>query len=150
VAAYVEKNSGNYQFGFRCIDHDGSHIVYWSGCGGRIVRGRGVQTARNTTIWLFSQSVWNPYESIMVGGIVIKCNCITVRIGNYLSAVCQIVFGLKQKDASSLFAFNSASLYANKEVPAKQKGLEFNASKDIVGVALIYSHHRIVLEGRLE
>jgi hypothetical protein len=43
--------------------------------------------------------------------------------------VCPIVFGLKQKDASSLFAFNSASVYAIKEAPAKQKGLELNASK---------------------
>jgi len=47
VTAYVEKIIGNCQFGFRCIDHDGSHIVYWSDCGGRIVRGREVQTARN-------------------------------------------------------------------------------------------------------
>jgi len=32
---------GNFQLGFRCVDHDGSHIVYWSDCGGRIVRGEG-------------------------------------------------------------------------------------------------------------
>jgi len=43
----VEKIIGNCQFVFRCIDHDGSHIVYWSDCGGRIVRGREVQIARN-------------------------------------------------------------------------------------------------------
>jgi hypothetical protein len=45
-----------------------------------------------------------------------------------MSDVCPIVFGLKQKDASSLFAFNSASMYNIKEVPAKQEGLEFNVS----------------------
>jgi hypothetical protein len=39
VTAYVEKNSGNSQCGFLRIDRDGSHIVYWSGCGGRNVRG---------------------------------------------------------------------------------------------------------------
>jgi hypothetical protein len=59
------------------------------------------------------------------------------------------VFGLKQKDASSLFAFNSASLYAIKEDPAKQEGLEFSATKGVVGVGLIFSHHRIVLEARI-
>ena len=41
VTAFVERFIGNYQFGFLCIDHDGSHIVYWSDCGGRIVRGEG-------------------------------------------------------------------------------------------------------------
>ena len=55
----------------------------------------------------------------MIDRIVIKCNCITVRIGKCLCDVCQIVFGLKQEDASSLFAFNSASAYAVKEAPAK-------------------------------
>jgi hypothetical protein len=80
-----------------------------------------VQSARNPTIrlgrsfYLISQSVWNPNETIMIGGIVIKCNCIAVRIGKCLCAVCLIVFGLKQKGASSLFAFNSASVYAIKE-----------------------------------
>jgi len=47
----------------------------------------------------------------MIGRIVIKCNCITVRIGKCLSDVCPNVLGLKQKDASSLFVFNSASEY---------------------------------------
>jgi len=64
--------------------------------------------------------------------------------------VCPIVFGLKKKDASSLFAFNSPSLYTIREAPAKQEGLEFNAGKGDVGVALIYSHHRIVLLARTE
>ena len=41
VTVCVEKIIGNCQFVFRCIDHDGSHIVYWSDCGGRIVRGEG-------------------------------------------------------------------------------------------------------------
>jgi len=35
------------------------------------------------------------YETIIVGRIVNKCNCITVRTGKCLFAVCQIVFGLK-------------------------------------------------------
>jgi hypothetical protein len=56
------------------------------------------------------------------------------------------VFGVKQKDASSMFAFNSASVYAIKEAPAKLEGLELSANKCVVGFALIYSHHRIVLE----
>jgi hypothetical protein len=60
------------------------------------------------------------------------------------------VFGVKQKDASSLFAFNSAAVYGIREATAKQEGLEFNGSKGVVGVALIYSHHRIVLEARVE
>jgi len=38
VTSYVQKIIGNYQFGFRCIDYGGSHIVCWSDCGGRIVR----------------------------------------------------------------------------------------------------------------
>jgi len=63
----------------------------------------------------------------MVGRIVIKCNCITVRIGKCLSEVCPIVFGLKEKDASSLFVFYSASVYATRDDPAKQEGLEFDA-----------------------
>jgi hypothetical protein len=37
VTAYVEKIIGNSEFGFRCIDHDESHIVYR----GWIVRGEG-------------------------------------------------------------------------------------------------------------
>ena len=85
----------------------------------------------------------------MNGRIVIKCNCNTVRIGKCLCAVCPIVFGLKQKDASSLFAFNSASVYGIREVPAKQEGLEFNASEGVVGVALIYSYHSVVLEATI-
>jgi hypothetical protein len=59
------------------------------------------------------------------------------------------VFGLKQKDASSLFAVNSAAVYATREATGKKEGLEFNASKDVVGVALIYSNHRIVLQTRI-
>jgi hypothetical protein len=55
------------------------------------------------------------------------------------------VFGLKQKDASSVFALNSAAVYGIREAAAKQEGLEFNTTKDAVGVALIYSQHRIVL-----
>jgi hypothetical protein len=70
---------------------------------------------------------------------VIKCNCIAVCIGKCLCAVCLIVFGVKQKDASSLFALNSASVYAIREAPAKQEGLELNGSKGVVGVGLIYS-----------
>jgi hypothetical protein len=63
--------------------------------------------------------------------------------------VCPIRFGLKKKDASSSFAFKSASVYAIKEAPVKQEGLEFNASEYVVGVAMNYSHHRIVLETRI-
>ena len=85
----------------------------------------------------------------MIGRTVIKCNCITVRIGKCLCDVCQIVFGLKQKDVSSLFAFNPASAYAIMEPPAKPECPKFNASKGVVDVALIYSHHRIVLKARI-
>ena len=85
----------------------------------------------------------------MASRILIECNCITVRIGKCLCDVCPIVFGLKQKDFSSLFAFNSAALYTIKGAPAKQEGLEFNASEGVVGVALIFSHQRIVLEARI-
>ena len=114
-----------------------------------------MQTARNPTIrlgrsfYLISQSVWNRNETVVIGRIVIKCNCNTVRIGKCLCDVCPIVFGLKQKDVSSLFAFNSTSVYAIREAPAKQEGLEFNASEGVVGVASIYSYHRIVLEARI-
>jgi hypothetical protein len=59
------------------------------------------------------------------------------------------VFGLKQKDASSLFAFYCAAVYGIREAPAKEEGLEFNVSKGAVGVTLIYCHHRIVLEARI-
>jgi hypothetical protein len=59
------------------------------------------------------------------------------------------VFGQKQKDASSLFAFKSAAVYGIREALTKQEGLGFNANKCVVGVTLIYSHHRIVLEGRI-
>ena len=72
-----------------------------------------------------------------------NATCVTVRIGKCLSAVCRIVFGLKQKDASSVFAFNCAAVYVIREPPAKQEGLQFNASKGVVGVALIYNQHRI-------
>jgi len=114
-----------------------------------------VQTAINPTIrlgrsfYLISQSVCNPNETVVIGTIVIKCNCIEVRIGKCLCAICQIVFGLKQKDESSLFAFNPASVYVVREAPAKQEGLEINASYGVVGVASIYSHLRIVLEARI-
>jgi hypothetical protein len=80
---------------------------------------------------------------------VIKCNCIAVRIGKCLCAVCLVVFGLKQKDASSLFAFNSASVYGIREATAKQEGLEFNSNKCVEGVGLIYRQHRIVLEATI-
>jgi len=80
---------------------------------------------------------------------VIKWNCTKIRIGKCLCDVCQIVFGVKQKEASSLFAFNSASLYAIREASTKREGLEFNASEGVVGVALIYSYHRIVMEARI-
>jgi hypothetical protein len=40
-------------------------------------------------------------------------------------------------------------VYAIREALAKQEGLEFNANKGVVGVVLIYSHHRIVLEPRI-
>jgi len=42
---------------------------------------------------------------------VIKSNGIEVGIGKFLCDVCQIVFGLKQQDASSLYASNPASVY---------------------------------------
>jgi hypothetical protein len=58
-----------------------------------------------------------------------NATCFKFRIGKFLSAVCQIVFGLKQKDFSSLFAINSASFYAIKEDPAKEERLEFNTIK---------------------
>jgi hypothetical protein len=77
----------------------------------------------------------------VIGRIVIKCNFIELRIDKCLSDVCQIVFGLKQKDASSPFAFNSASVYAIKGAPAKQEGLKFNGNEIVVGVGWIYSHH---------
>jgi hypothetical protein len=63
--------------------------------------------------------------------------------------VCLIVFGLKQIDASSLFAFNFAAVYGIREALAKVEGLELNANKCVVGVALISSHHRIVLKCRI-
>ena len=59
------------------------------------------QPARNPTIrlgrpfYLISRSFWYPNETIMIGRIVIKCNCITVRVGKSLSAVCPVVFVLK-------------------------------------------------------
>jgi hypothetical protein len=57
----------------------------------RNVRGREVQTSRNRTIqlvrsfYLISQSVWDRNETVVIGRIVIKFNCITVRIGNHLT-----------------------------------------------------------------
>jgi hypothetical protein len=72
---------------------------------------------------VISRSVWNRNETIVIGRIVNKCNCITVGIGKCLFDVCQIVFGLKRKDGSSLFAFNPASVYGSKEATAKGEGL---------------------------
>ena len=72
-----------------------------------------------------------------------------VRINKCLCDVCPILFDVEQEDTSSLIAFNSASVYAIKEAPAKQEGLELNASKGVVGVGLIYSHHRILLEAKI-
>ena len=69
--------------------------------------------------------------------------------GKCLCDVCPIAFGVKQKNASSLFAVNPASVYASRDAPAKGKGLEFNAGKCVLGVALIYNNHRIVLEARI-
>ena len=142
VTVCVEKIIGNYQCGFRCIDHDGSHIVYWSDCGGRILRGEGSADCKKSydsirMVVLFNFSIrLNIYETIIIGRIVINCNCITVRIGKCLSAVCPIVFSVKQKDALSLFAFKSASVYAYNETRAKYKCIEFNASEGAVGVVL--------------
>jgi hypothetical protein len=85
----------------------------------------------------------------VIGRIVINCNCITVGIEKCLCEVCPIVFGLKQKDTSSLFAFNSDSLYTMRWAAAKREGLEFSASKGVLRDALIYSRHRIVLEARI-
>jgi hypothetical protein len=72
---------------------------------------------------------------------------------NYvLASVCVTyirLFGLKLKDASSLYAFNSVAVYGIMHDIAKQEGLEFKANKCVLGVALIYSHHRIVLEARI-
>ena len=59
------------------------------------------------------------------------------------------MFGLKEKEVSSLFAFKSASVYAIRQAIANQEGLEFNANKSVLGVALIYSHNRNVLEARI-
>ena len=53
------------------------------------------------------------------------------------------------ENAYTLFSLNSAAVYAIRDAPAKQAGLEFNAGKCDVGFALIWSHHRIVLEARL-
>ena len=69
-----------------------------------------------------------------------------------LASVCVtyvwLCFDVRRKDASSLFNFKSASVYAIREVAPKQEVLEFNASKSVVGVALIYSHHKFVLEAK--
>jgi len=59
------------------------------------------------------------------------------------------VFGLIQKDVSSVFAFSSAAVYVIRESPAEQEGLRLNANKGFVGVILIYSHNRIVLEAMI-
>ena len=91
-----------------------------------------MQTVRHPTIRLgrsfslISQPVWNRSEKVVIGTIVINCNCIKIGIVNCLSAVCPVVFGLKQKDASSQFSFTSASVYTIREGPAKQEGLELN------------------------
>jgi len=53
--------------------------VYWSDCGGGIVRGEGSADFKKCydlvrgVVFLISQSVWNPYETIVIGRIVIKC-----------------------------------------------------------------------------
>jgi hypothetical protein len=111
-----------------------------------------VRSWRNLKIRLEESFFWfclYYYGTIMVGRIVIKCNCIAVRIGKCLCTVCPIVFGLKQKDSSSLFSFNYASVYAIREAAAKQEGLEFNSNRCVEGVGLIYSNHRIVLEATI-
>jgi hypothetical protein len=69
--------------------------------------------------------------------------CIKFRIGKLLPNVCSIVFGFEQQKASSIFDFNSASVYTIQEAPAKLEGLKFNANKRVVRVALIYSHYRL-------
>jgi hypothetical protein len=80
VTKNVETITGNSQFGFWYVDRDGSCIVYWWGCGGELQGWRVGQTARNTAIrlgrlfYLNSQSVWNPYATILIGRIMIKCN----------------------------------------------------------------------------
>jgi hypothetical protein len=53
------------------------------------------------------------------------------------------------KDNSSPVAFNSASVYDFKEVPTKQEGLEFNASKGDVDVASIYRHHKTLIQATI-
>jgi hypothetical protein len=73
----------------------------------------------------------------MVGRIVITCNCITFRIANCLPAVCPIVFGVKEKDASSLFAFNSAAVCGIREAPGNSR---------VLNSVQIKSHHRTVLQ----
>jgi len=39
----------------------------------------------------------------------------------------------------------TAAVYAIREAPENLKALEFNASKIVLGIALNYSHQRIVL-----
>jgi hypothetical protein len=74
---------------------------------------------------------------------------VKVHIGKCLYDICPIVFGVKKKDGSSVFALNCAAVCGIKEAAAKEEGLEFNASKGVVGVALIYNQHRTVLEVRI-
>jgi hypothetical protein len=62
----------------------------------------------------------------MVGSIVIGCNVYCSLDWQVLSDVCPIVFGLKQKDTSSIFVFNSTSVYGIREAQAKLEGSEFN------------------------
>jgi hypothetical protein len=56
---------------------------------------------------------------------------------------------MKQKDTSSLFAFNFASVYGIRKALGKLEGLEFSAIKCVIGVALTFRHHRIVSEARV-
>jgi hypothetical protein len=63
--------------------------------------------------------------------------------------MCRIVFGVKQKDASSIFAFNFDSVYGVRKATVLQEDIEFSASKSVVGIPLIYRHNKIVLEARI-
>jgi hypothetical protein len=110
-----------------------------------------LQTARNIAIglgrlfYLISQSVWNPNETVVIGRIVIKRN---LCYSSYWQlSVCRMSDCVCSETERRFVAicFQLASVYGIREASAKQEGLEFNASKCAVGVALIYSHHRFVL-----
>jgi hypothetical protein len=87
---------------------------------GRAVFKKSYDSVRGNS-YLISHLVWYRCEAIMFGRIVIKCNCITVRIEKCLCAVRLFVFGVKQKDASSLFALNSAAVYAIREATGNRR-----------------------------